>query len=103
MALTQSKSIYHIYDNSKLEYLILGKFTQLVWCHDTIIWALQVTKYTLNATSACFINNRFDDRDVNVTLDGTTHFLPAWSVSILPNCKTVAFNSAKVFFPLTVE
>lgn len=30
MALTQSKSIYHIYDNSKLEYIILGKFTQLV-------------------------------------------------------------------------
>uniref|UniRef100_A0A0E0EWS2 beta-galactosidase n=1 Tax=Oryza meridionalis TaxID=40149 RepID=A0A0E0EWS2_9ORYZ len=57
---------------------------------------VKVTKYTLNATSACFINNRFDDRDVNVTLDGTTHFLPAWSVSILPDCKTVAFNSAKI-------
>uniref|UniRef100_A0A0E0J2C8 Beta-galactosidase n=1 Tax=Oryza nivara TaxID=4536 RepID=A0A0E0J2C8_ORYNI len=61
-----------------------------------------VTKYTLNATSACFINNRFDDRDVNVTLDGTTHFLPAWSVSILPDCKTVAFNSAKIKTQTTV-
>ncbi|KAF0930361.1 hypothetical protein E2562_032199 [Oryza meyeriana var. granulata] len=55
-----------------------------------------VTKYSLDSTSACFINNRFDDRDVNVTLDRTTYTLPAWSVSILPDCKTVAFNSAKV-------
>ncbi|KAL5227278.1 hypothetical protein ABZP36_015543 [Zizania latifolia] len=55
-----------------------------------------VTKYTLGSNSACFINNRFDNKDVNVTLDGITHFLPAWSVSILPDCKTVAFNSAKI-------
>uniref|UniRef100_A0A0E0C368 Beta-galactosidase n=1 Tax=Oryza meridionalis TaxID=40149 RepID=A0A0E0C368_9ORYZ len=57
---------------------------------------ITVTKYTLDSSSACFINNRFDDKDVNVTLDGATHLLPAWSVSILPDCKTVAFNSAKI-------
>lgn len=57
---------------------------------------MQVTKYTLDDSSACFVNNQFDDRDVNVTLYGTTHVVPAWSVSILPDCKTVAFNNAKV-------
>uniref|UniRef100_A0A0E0EWP5 beta-galactosidase n=1 Tax=Oryza meridionalis TaxID=40149 RepID=A0A0E0EWP5_9ORYZ len=61
-----------------------------------------VTKYTLDSTSVCFINNRNDNKDVNVTLDGNTHLLPAWSVSILPDCKTVAFNSAKIKAQTTV-
>ncbi|KAL6884590.1 hypothetical protein ACP4OV_010526 [Aristida adscensionis] len=51
---------------------------------------------TFGDSSACFINNQFDDKDVNVTLDGATHLIPAWSVSILPDCKTVAYNTAKV-------
>ncbi|GJN12946.1 hypothetical protein PR202_ga31275 [Eleusine coracana subsp. coracana] len=55
-----------------------------------------VTKFTFGGSSACFINNQFDDRDINVTLGGATHLVPAWSVSILPDCKTVAFNSAKI-------
>uniref|UniRef100_A0A0D3HCC2 Beta-galactosidase n=1 Tax=Oryza barthii TaxID=65489 RepID=A0A0D3HCC2_9ORYZ len=61
-----------------------------------------VTKYTLGSTSACFINNRNDNKDLNVTLDGNTHLLPAWSVSILPDCKTVAFNSAKIKAQTTI-
>uniref|UniRef100_A0A452XL86 Beta-galactosidase n=1 Tax=Aegilops tauschii subsp. strangulata TaxID=200361 RepID=A0A452XL86_AEGTS len=56
-----------------------------------------MTKYTLDNSSACFISNKFDDKEVNVTLDtGATHVVPAWSVSILPDCKTVAYNSAKI-------
>ncbi|KAL6607971.1 hypothetical protein ACP70R_041034 [Stipagrostis hirtigluma subsp. patula] len=54
------------------------------------------TKYTYGDSSACFINNQFDDKDVNVTLDGATHFIPAWSVSILADCKNVAYNTAKI-------
>ncbi|RLN22391.1 beta-galactosidase precursor [Panicum miliaceum] len=54
-----------------------------------------VTKYTFGDSSVCFINNQFGDRDVNVTL-GATHLVPAWSVSILPDCKTVAYNTAKI-------
>ncbi|XP_062184650.1 beta-galactosidase 1 [Phragmites australis] len=57
---------------------------------------ITVTKYTFGGSSACFINNQFDDRDVNLTLGGATHLVPAWSVSILPDCKTVAFNTAKI-------
>lgn len=56
---------------------------------------MQVTKFTLGGSSACFVNNQFDDRDINVTVGGATHLVPAWSVSILPDCKAVAFNSAK--------
>ena len=57
---------------------------------------MQVTRYTLDGSSACFISNQLADRDVNATVDGTTHLVPAWSVSILPDCKTVAYNTAKV-------
>jgi hypothetical protein len=57
-----------------------------------------VTKYTYGGSSVCFINNQFVDRDVKVTLGGETHLVPAWSVSILPDCKTVAYNTAKVLF-----
>jgi hypothetical protein len=60
------------------------------------IWSMQITKYTLDGSSACFISNRLDDRDANATLDGTTHVVPAWSVSILPDCKTVVYNTGKV-------
>ncbi|KAL5673894.1 hypothetical protein ACJX0J_018200, partial [Zea mays] len=41
-------------------------------------------------------NAIFVDRDVKVTLSGGTHLVPAWSVSILPDCKTVAYNTAKI-------
>ncbi|XP_039847812.1 beta-galactosidase 1-like [Panicum virgatum] len=54
-----------------------------------------VTKYTYGGSSVCFISNQLNDTDVNVTL-GATHLVPAWSVSILPDCKTVAYNTAKI-------
>ncbi|WVZ70218.1 hypothetical protein U9M48_018899 [Paspalum notatum var. saurae] len=56
---------------------------------------ITVTNYTYGGSSVCFINNQFDDRDVNVTL-GENHLVPAWSVSMLPDCKTVAYNTAKI-------
>ncbi|KAI4963285.1 hypothetical protein ZWY2020_015107 [Hordeum vulgare] len=38
---------------------------------------VMVTKYTLDNSSACFISNKFDDKEVNVTLDdGATHVVP---------------------------
>jgi hypothetical protein len=58
---------------------------------------MQATKYTMDdGSSACFISNSHDNEDVNVTFEGSTYHVPAWSVSILPDCKTVAYNTAKV-------
>ena len=34
--------------------------------------------------------------DAKVTFKGNSYFLPAWSVSILADCKNVVFNTAKV-------
>ncbi|KAK1618342.1 hypothetical protein QYE76_023859 [Lolium multiflorum] len=58
---------------------------------------VKATKYTLDdGSSACFISNSHDNEDLNVTFEGSTYQVPAWSVSVLPDCKTVAYNTAKV-------
>uniref|UniRef100_A0ACD5Z522 Uncharacterized protein n=1 Tax=Avena sativa TaxID=4498 RepID=A0ACD5Z522_AVESA len=58
---------------------------------------VKATKYTLDdGSSACFISNSHDNEDVNVTFEGSVYQVPAWSVSVLPDCKTVAYNTAKV-------
>ncbi|KAI3498840.1 hypothetical protein L1887_34626 [Cichorium endivia] len=45
---------------------------------------------------AAFLANYDSASDANVTFNGKSYFLPAWSVSILPDCKNVIFNTAKV-------
>ncbi|KAJ3680253.1 hypothetical protein LUZ60_016531 [Juncus effusus] len=57
---------------------------------------IEVTKYKLNDTTACFISNSDNGKDATVDLNGSKYFVPAWSVTLLPDCKTEAYNSAKV-------
>uniref|UniRef100_A0A7N0U170 Beta-galactosidase n=1 Tax=Kalanchoe fedtschenkoi TaxID=63787 RepID=A0A7N0U170_KALFE len=45
---------------------------------------------------AAFISNADDKKDKLVKFRNTTYHLPAWSVSILPDCKNVIHNTAKV-------
>ncbi|KAH9602020.1 hypothetical protein KSS87_003555, partial [Heliosperma pusillum] len=45
---------------------------------------------------AAFLSNSDNKTDRIVQFRNTTFNLPAWSVSILPDCKNVEFNSAKV-------
>uniref|UniRef100_A0A7N2LSV3 Beta-galactosidase n=1 Tax=Quercus lobata TaxID=97700 RepID=A0A7N2LSV3_QUELO len=45
---------------------------------------------------AAFLANYDSSLDANVTFNGNSYFLAAWSVSILPDCKNVIFNTAKV-------
>lgn len=51
-----------------------------------------------NGTSGCaaFLANIDHSSDANVSFNGNSYFLPSWSVSILPDCKNVIFNTAKV-------
>ncbi|XAR62547.1 Beta-galactosidase [Bertholletia excelsa] len=49
-----------------------------------------------SATCAAFLANIDEYRTVSVTFYGHAYTLPPWSVSILPDCKSVAFNTAKV-------
>ncbi|KAL9272965.1 Beta-galactosidase 9-like protein, partial [Drosera capensis] len=45
---------------------------------------------------SAFLANIDVYRTVSVSFQGQNYTLPPWSVSILPDCKNVAFNSAKV-------
>ena len=46
---------------------------------------------------AAFLANIDSEKDKVVTFRNKQYDLPAWSVSILPDCKNVVFNTAKVF------
>jgi hypothetical protein len=58
---------------------------------------LQADIYT-DQSGGCvaFLANIDSDKDKVVTFRNRQYDLPAWSVSILPDCKNVVFNTAKV-------
>ncbi|WRX34410.1 D-galactoside/L-rhamnose binding SUEL lectin domain - like 10 [Theobroma cacao] len=45
---------------------------------------------------AAFLANVGTQSDATVNFDGSSYHLPAWSVSILPDCKNVVLNTAKI-------
>ncbi|KAK3028523.1 hypothetical protein RJ639_038591, partial [Escallonia herrerae] len=51
--------------------------------------------YKTSNDCAAFLANYDSSVDANVSFNGNSYFLPAWSVSILPDCKNVIFNTAK--------
>ncbi|KAM7517559.1 hypothetical protein LguiB_016521 [Lonicera macranthoides] len=57
---------------------------------------VSVTIYKTNETSSCFLSNTNETTDATVNFQGTKYTIPAWSVSILPDCKNEAYNTAKV-------
>ncbi|KAK6932497.1 Beta-galactosidase, beta-sandwich domain [Dillenia turbinata] len=57
---------------------------------------LEAHIYFKGSKCAAFLANYDSSSDANVTFKGKSYFLPAWSVSILPDCKNVIFNTAKV-------
>ncbi|KAL3825641.1 hypothetical protein ACJIZ3_021670 [Penstemon smallii] len=58
--------------------------------------SVYATVYQLNDTSSCFFGNTNTTTDATVTYQGVDYIVPAWSVSILPDCKNVVYNTAKV-------
>ncbi|XP_062094065.1 beta-galactosidase 10 [Humulus lupulus] len=51
---------------------------------------------------AAFLANVDDKNDRTVVFRNSSYHLPAWSVSILPDCKNVVFNTAKVGTPTSI-
>lgn len=49
-----------------------------------------------NGACAAFLSNYHMNSAVKVRFNGRHYDLPAWSISILPDCKTVVFNTATV-------
>ncbi|CAK9143234.1 unnamed protein product [Ilex paraguariensis] len=51
---------------------------------------------------AAFIANIDTQSDTTVNFNGNSFHLPSWSVSILPDCKNVVFNTAKINSETTI-
>lgn len=56
---------------------------------------MQAHVYQTSGTCAAFLAN-WGTNDTVVEFQGQSYDLPAWSVSILPDCKSVVYNTAKV-------
>ncbi|XP_074329334.1 beta-galactosidase 6-like [Apium graveolens] len=52
---------------------------------------------------AAFLSNYGSKSDATVKFKGRSYFLPAWSVSILPDCKNVMLNTAKIVSQRSLE
>ncbi|CAH1435081.1 unnamed protein product [Lactuca virosa] len=64
---------------------------------------LEASVYKTSSTCAAFLANVDTKNDATVTFNGNSYRLPAWSVSILPDCKNVAFNTAKINTMATIR
>ncbi|KAL3532723.1 hypothetical protein ACH5RR_006244 [Cinchona calisaya] len=59
--------------------------------------SISATIYALDdGTSSCFLVNEGTTNDANIIFQGANYTVPAWSVSILPDCKKEVYNTAKV-------
>ncbi|KAJ8755478.1 hypothetical protein K2173_019276 [Erythroxylum novogranatense] len=52
--------------------------------------------YQANGYCSAFLANIDEHKTITVTFRGQSYVLPPWSVSILPDCRTTVFNTAKV-------
>ncbi|XP_060209449.1 beta-galactosidase-like [Lycium barbarum] len=62
-------------------------------------WQYTSTVYEYNGSRACFLANANDKNDYTMNFEGKNYTVPAWSVSILPDCSSVNYNTAKVNAP----
>lgn len=56
---------------------------------------LQVTVYSYQGNRTCFMSTS-NNYDFHLNFEGNDYVIPAWSVSILPDCYTEVYNTAKV-------
>ncbi|KAG2397611.1 Beta-galactosidase 8 [Vigna angularis] len=65
--------------------------------------AFAAAVYKTGSACAAFLANNDDTSDANVTFNGNSYDLPAWSVSILPDCRNVVLNTAKISSVSTIS
>lgn len=68
------------------------------------LFLFQASVYKTEAGSCvAFLANIHTNSDATVNFNGNSYHLPAWSVSILPDCKNVVLNTAQVCVTLLVK
>ena len=68
---------------------------EIITYHENIT---QATIYKTEEGSSCFFGNGNENSDATISFQGESYVVPAWSVTILPDCKNEAYNTAKVFY-----
>ncbi|XP_027331397.1 beta-galactosidase 7-like [Abrus precatorius] len=58
--------------------------------------SVKATVYATNESSSCFLSNSNTTTDATLTFRGKNYSVPAWSVSLLPDCENEEYNTAKV-------
>ncbi|WCJ32211.1 Beta-galactosidase [Euphorbia peplus] len=61
-----------------------------------------VSIYSYNGKRICFFSNIDANNDKTLSFEGKNYTIPAWSVSILDDCKTQVYNTAKVTAPTAI-
>ncbi|XP_068666341.1 beta-galactosidase 7-like [Aristolochia californica] len=64
---------------------------------------VSTTVYTEEGSCAAFLSNVNTTTDATVTFRGNQYSVPAWSVTILPECSEEAYNTAKVSTQTSVK
>nr|GEV23475.1 beta-galactosidase 8 [Tanacetum cinerariifolium] len=64
---------------------------------------VEAVVYKTSSTCAAFLANIDTQHDATVSYNGKSYHLPAWSVSILPDCKHVVYNTAKINSMATIQ
>ncbi|KAJ4885015.1 beta-galactosidase 15 [Raphanus sativus] len=54
------------------------------------------TIYKTKEGSSCFFGNGNETSDATISFQGESYVVPAWSVTILPDCKNEVYNTAKI-------
>ncbi|KAA8516637.1 hypothetical protein F0562_016857 [Nyssa sinensis] len=57
---------------------------------------MSATIFKYSGKRVCFFGNANNEEDITISFEGTNYTIPAWSVSILPDCFTEVYNTARV-------
>ncbi|KAM1653522.1 hypothetical protein COP1_005911 [Malus domestica] len=78
-------------------YIKLGpKQEAHVYCMNSHTKCPNITSYGSQISCSAFLANVDEHKAASVTFLGQKYNLPPWSVSILPDCRNVVYNTAKV-------
>ncbi|OVA12079.1 D-galactoside/L-rhamnose binding SUEL lectin domain [Macleaya cordata] len=90
-------------DNSP-QYIKLGpKQEAHIYSHSVRTEDLNSSQSGNEIACSAFLANIDEHKEATVTFRGRVYTLPPWSVSILPDCKNVAFNTAKVGAQISIK
>ncbi|CAN8325974.1 unnamed protein product [Cochlearia groenlandica] len=88
------------YSHLKMLHKVIKLCEQALISSDDIVTSLgdkqEAHVFKSKSSCAAFLSNYNASYAARVLFNGSTYDLPPWSVSILPNCKTEYYNTAKV-------